>query len=156
MIRINGFERSKSMEYLTPEDIAIAKSNGISYERVNKRFYQSGWTKERSITEVVKKKVLVWEKYKDISLVAQGTFYDRIKKGMTPEQAALTPPVPNGGRLFRSVKVTAEMIEIAAKNGIGKNTLIRRVRYYKWDAERAVSEPIHTQKRSMKYREEIQ
>jgi hypothetical protein len=141
------------MEYLTPDDIEIAKSNGISYPLVNKRFYQLGWTKEKAITQTVRKKVLVWESYKDVSLVSEYSFYDRIKKGMTPEQAALTPPVPNGGRLFRALKVTPEMVEIAAKNGISKSTLCHRVRYYKWDVERAVSEPIHVEKRGMKYRE---
>jgi hypothetical protein len=138
------------MEYLTPQDFETAKKNGISEERAKARFYKLGWTKQRTITQKTRKPQHDWFKYKDKSLVSMQTFYQRIKKGMSPEEAALTPPVPLGGRLDRPMKITKEHIERAAKNGIKAATLNHRVYGYRWDVERAVTEPINERYRSKK------
>lgn len=131
------------MEYLSPQDIETAKKNGISEERAKARFYKLGWTKQRTITQGIVRPKYDWDKYKDVCVVTQDTFYKRIQKGMTPEEAALTPPVPLGGRLDRPMKITKEHIERAAKNGIKLATLNHRVYVYGWEVERAVTEPIH-------------
>lgn len=138
------------MEYLTPQDIETAMKNGISEERAKARFYKMGWTKQRAITQQLKKPKYDWLKYKDKSLVAMTTFYQRIQKGMTPEEAAFTPPVQLGGRLDRPVKITKQHIQRAEKNGIKYTTLCHRVYGYRWDVERAVTEPIHEHCRTKK------
>jgi hypothetical protein len=136
------------MEYLTPKDFETAKKNGISEVRAKARFYKLGWSKQRAITQKVRKSPQqTWSKYKHQSLVSEYGFYARIKKGMSPEEAALTPPSPRGVRLGRPVKITKEHIERAAKNGIKLATLNHRVYGYHWDVERAVTEPIHESKR---------
>jgi hypothetical protein len=131
------------MEYLTPKDFETAKRNGISEERAKARFYKLGWSKQRAITQEIKKPQYDWHKYKDKSTVSEQTFYQRIKKGMSPEEAAFTPPVPLGGRLDRPIKLTKEDIKRGARNGIKVATLYQRIYNYKWDVERAVTEPIN-------------
>ena len=131
------------MDYLTPEDFATAEKNGISEERAKARFYKMGWSKQRAITQKLKKPQHDWNKYHHQSLVTAQTFYQRIKKGMTPEEAALTPPLPKGCRFGKTIKITQEHMEQAVKNGIKVSTLYARVYNYDWDVERAVTEPIH-------------
>jgi hypothetical protein len=132
------------MEYLTPEDFETAKKNGISEVRAKARFYRMAWSKQRAITQEVRKPRYDWAEYKDRSLVTEDSFYKRIRKGMTPEEAALTPPTV---RLFQPVKITKTHIERAANNGITLTTLSQRVYKYRWNVERAVTEPIHVSKR---------
>lgn len=79
------------MEYLSPDDLKIAESNGISGAAAKQRMYQYGWSKRRAITETLKERPGLWKHYKDIAVVSDVSFYLRIKKGMTPEEAATTP-----------------------------------------------------------------
>jgi hypothetical protein len=128
--------------YLTPDDIEIALRNGISEERVKARFYRSGWSVKRATTEPVRVSKNGWAKYKDVSVVSVNTFYQRIQRGMSPEDAALIPTTPRGGRVGNKFKVTQEDVAEAAKNGISENTLRYRVSKYKWSVERARTEPV--------------
>ena len=128
--------------YLTPKDIETAIRNGISEERVKARFYRLGWTTERAITEPVFKAKHMWAKYKDVSVVSQNTFYQRIQKGMSPEKAALTSKTPNGVRIGQKPKITQELVELAEKNGIKKTTFEHRMYRYKWSPEDAATVPI--------------
>jgi hypothetical protein len=135
------------MEYLSPKDFETAKKNGISEERAKVRFYRRKWSKERAITQPIKQPQHDWALYKNKSLVSMQTFYQRIKKGLSPEEAALTPPLPKGWRLNEPIMITKEHMERAARNGIKPSTLHQRVYNYQWDVERAVTEPIHEYRR---------
>jgi hypothetical protein len=124
------------MGYLTPEDIEIAEANGISERLAKQRFYQKGWSKERSITEPIREDR--WHQYKELcekNGITNDTFRNRInKRGMTPEQAATKP--------IRTPVVTPELIALAESNGIKKSTLKARISLYKWDPQDAATIPI--------------
>lgn len=84
--------------YLTEEDYAIAEKNGISRKRAYQRFYQNGWEKERSITQPIRKGTL-WKNYREKCEsigITKASFYSRIYRGMSPEEASVTPTIPNG------------------------------------------------------------
>lgn len=136
---------------LLPEDFAVASKNGISYMNAYNRFYVYGWTKHDAITKPLKKPNL-WPKYGPICKengVSETSFYHRIKHGMSPEEAATKPKLKRGEIIGKpqQVKITPEIIAIAEKNGISKNTLKYRVSMYKWSVERAMTEPVHKQYR---------
>lgn len=138
------------MEYLLPEDFETAKANGINYNTAYSRFYTYGWSKEDTITiPVVKRSEGLWVRYKERAEaigLSQGGFYSRIKKyGMTPEEAVTKPVIKDmAERSYqrKRLKTNKEMAEKAAKNGIKYCTFMRRIHGYKWDAERAATEPV--------------
>lgn len=142
-------------EYLTPEDFATAKANGISYNNAYHRYYVYGWDKQKAITVPVKKrKEGLWPKYKELAEqhgIKWYTFYDRIRDlGMTPEEAATTPMPPRTIYRRPNAKVNGEVIAIAAKNGISERTLKQRVYFYKWEVERAMTTPVDKSKGNKK------
>lgn len=141
------------MNYLTDRDYEIANQNGIDKAHAYNRVYKYGWDIERAITQPVKRKVdALWPKYRDLaeqSGISYMCFYLRIKKmDMAPEEAATTPIIPRTGRTKKNAKLTKEIVETAAKNGISRKTLSQRVYVYRWDVERATTEPLHKEKRS--------
>ena len=82
------------MLYLTDEDYAIAASNGISKKNAYQRFYDYGMSKEEAITKQIRQYVGVWIKWKDICIkhgVTNPLFNYRLRKGMTPKEAATKP-----------------------------------------------------------------
>lgn len=141
------------IEPLTKDDIAIARSNGISYDNAYNRYYNLFWDKERAITEPVKPKNGLWTKYRELAEangVKAACFLNRVKMyGMTPEQAATTPTMTKA-EIARMVskkrqykaKITKEIRERAEANGISYARLGQRVYRLKWDIERACTEPI--------------
>jgi hypothetical protein len=140
------------MNYLTDRDYLIANQNGIDNANAFNRVYACGWDVERAITEPIRRKEdSLWMKYKEKANqigITQMCFYQRTYKGMTPEQAATTPKLPHGERWKKeNVKLTKEIVDTATRNGIGYKTLKMRVYTYKWDVERAITEPLHKEKR---------
>jgi hypothetical protein len=82
------------MNYLSEEDFAAAIQNGVSRNRAHMRYYVAGWSKERAITEPIKKHQGLWKNYKtrcaEIGLSRAG-FFKRLNRGLTPEQAVSFP-----------------------------------------------------------------
>ena len=78
--------------YLTPADYATAETNGISYARAFQRHYVQGWPKERAITTPPRRTYPkeVFE-LADKNGIQRKTLYQRVRRGMTPEQAATMP-----------------------------------------------------------------
>jgi hypothetical protein len=136
--------------FLTYEDIELAKTNGIAYQTAYERVNKLKWPVEKAITTPIKRKEdHLWPKYRELAEkhnVASQCFYQRIKKGMTPEEAATAPKVPHTNRA-KSGKISKEYYEIAAQNGIKRSTLHARVYGYRWPVEKAVSEPVDIKKR---------
>jgi hypothetical protein len=91
--------------YLTPEDYEIAIKNGISKRTAYKRFYELFWTKERAITEPVRKsKVSLDPHWYAIALsngISDSCFRYRMKKKWPLELAATTQPGTYVGRYAR-------------------------------------------------------
>jgi len=124
------------MNYLTPEDYAIAKSNGISRKRAHERFYHNDWSAERAITEPTghyhsnNYKELLKQAHENGVMITLGGLYQRIYKGMSEEEAVTKP-------LVRKSKY----IEIAESNGISRQAYYSRV-HRGWDKELASTWPI--------------
>jgi hypothetical protein len=68
---------------------------------------------------------------------------------MDPKEAAVTPVVRGG--LRTKVRLTPEILEKAAANGVSKATLKHRLYSYKWEFERAINTPIDKSKRRKDY-----
>lgn len=137
-------------EYITPQDLEIAKTNGIPENLAKDRFRRPGWSKKRAITEEVHGKK--WSQYKELAEkhgVTKRAFYQRLPK-MTPEEAATTPmsdPKDNltpGGRKrdFTRFKnpLTEHDYQRAAKRGISRKLLDSRYYYDGWTKERAITQ----------------
>jgi len=123
-------------QYLTPEDYAIAKSNGISRKLAHERFYYSDWAAERAITETPgqyhsgKYKELLKQAHANGVMITLGGLYQRIYKGM-PEQEAVT----------KTLVRKSKYIEIAESNGISRQAYYSRV-HRGWDKDLASTWPI--------------
>lgn len=81
---------------LTTEDYQIAKSNGISANNASNRFYDLFWSKERAITEPVKKRVWKDERapYRKRAVengISKNTFNQRVHLGWDYERACTEP-----------------------------------------------------------------
>jgi len=83
----------KRRQILKKEHYAIAKANGISVQTAYNRREYLKWPIEKCITEPLPEKVK-WNDWKEIATkagIGYGAFRKRIKKGMTPMQAATMP-----------------------------------------------------------------
>lgn len=129
--------------YITPEDYEIAEKNGIKRATVYQRVNDSGWDIDRAITQPpASHKTGNWTKWKDRSVVCYNTFAGRIRAGMTPEQAALTPIIPHAKRRKAPSVFSDEQIEIARKNGISKSIASQRYHACGWSIEDAITIPV--------------
>jgi hypothetical protein len=132
------------LEYLTDEDYETAERNGIARKAAYHRFYILCWDRLKAITTPVKHHHNLWDDYKDRSKVAKTTFYERVRKGMTPEEAASLSPLPLGNPLRAKGKGKISLVDfkVAEENGISENTLKARVYQYRWPVELAVAVPV--------------
>jgi hypothetical protein len=76
---------------LSENDYKIAEANGIPRNIVYMRFYRHAWDKEKAITQPVRQRLYLWEKWKDKAVVSETTFRNRVHKGWPEEKAATTP-----------------------------------------------------------------
>ena len=93
------------MEYLTDEDYEIAAKNGICKKTAYSRFYQNGWTKEKTITTPVPKRRTYPKEWVDLAKkngISKNLFIMRIRKGLTYEEAATLEIVKEGSFSERS------------------------------------------------------
>lgn len=133
-------------DILLEEDYVTAERNGIPRKTVYHRVQAGHWPKQRAITEPVKQKAkngTGWRSYKDTALVCESVFYERIREGMTPDQAAHTPPKAYQDRkrpAYTGV-FTPEVLATAAANGIKESTAKARVYVYKWTVQDAITIP---------------
>lgn len=134
-------------KYLTPEDFAIAESNGIPKVNVTARI-RGGWSKKRAITVPYKPRPKTHLKYTEQlkeNGIGSNLFYARLGQGWSEEEAASTPKLTQQERLLRANKgrvIPKEIKELAEKNGIGIYTLRQRIGQYGWDPKKAATEPI--------------
>lgn len=144
------------MEYLTAEDYEIAERNGICRDYAYQRYYMLGWDREKAINTPVIQYKNLWRNYKDISKVSRSVFYKRIREGISPEEAATTPPHPHpGGWNKFTGKFSEKDLEIAAANGISESTAKARVYIYKWPVELAITVPVGKKRLMMRRAKDI-
>lgn len=125
--------------YLTPEHFEIAEKNGISRDRLQQRVYQQNWSIERAIAQPMIKPKNIWKDWQELAEahgVCMNTFYYRVRAGREPREAATAP----SSKLSR---IPSWVWEKAERNGISKKVLSSRVHGYKWDLERACTEPLN-------------
>jgi hypothetical protein len=137
---------------ISPEQYKIAKANGIDRNTLHTRVYVNDWELGRAITQPVKRQQDLWKQWGPVSKVAYSTFYMRMKKGMTPEEAATLPP---GKPKKPPGRITPEDIKRAEANGICKATLHSRVFIYNWPIEKAITRPLKPNGRRGKWNEAI-
>lgn len=136
--------------YITDEHLGIAKKNGIKEATVWSRVRLYGWSIQRAITEVPKKrKTTGWNKWKQVALsngICYETFVTRVHRGMTAEESATTSPLDETESLNRArktnIKFPDEYYERAKKNGISRENLYQRVTKCGWSLEDACTIPI--------------
>lgn len=129
-------------EWLSREDYAIAKSNGISTQTAYSRFNFYGYTREDAITEPVQKADYSWRDYEKIAKkhgVSRYMFSKAVKQGMSYEDAAT-------GKLKKQKGARARILsdkefKIATKNGISRKLANYRIQKLHWDRKRAITEP---------------
>lgn len=121
--------------YLSPEDFARAKENGISERLLKQRFYSNGWTKERAIND--KKNKRRRTKYPEELVetakengISESLLRYRVHtlKWSKYEASTIKP------------KKKETFLSIARKNGINPNTYYRRV-YDGWTKKKASTTP---------------
>jgi hypothetical protein len=144
--------------WLTDEERAIARGNGIGYHTLYGRVYELGWDIDKAITALpgtvyhgYERKYEKWVKKANRNGINTRTFYSRVTiLGWECEEAA--------------TKTTKEMdpdkkyrVEIAKQNGINYQTFMSRVNVRGWELERAATTPpIKVGRRcSVKVKEEI-
>jgi hypothetical protein len=139
------------MYYLTKEDYAKAKANGITHEMAYNRYYRLGYDVERAITEEpgsykrITTNMQLWEDWKEVAEnngISKQNFYNRLnsksKKKWTAEEAAT---IPVGVR--KNTRISPEIYELARKNGIKKSTLRTRVFNQNWTPYRAATDTVN-------------
>jgi hypothetical protein len=90
---------SKSVaRWITKEEKEIAKRNGISKSTLHSRVTYKGWDVERAITEPPKKTALIdgYREQCEKNGISSALFINRIRSGMSKEEAAKTPPQSRG------------------------------------------------------------
>lgn len=138
------------MHYLTEQDYLDGLNVGIKRNTLFHRVYRMGWTVEKALTTPVAKyndpEMDKWKAIAKKNGIKVETFYSRVGKGWTYEDAATTQPLSRGQVLHRcnSSKprvFTDEEIAIAKANGLKYTTILSRNRRG-WPNERAISEPV--------------
>lgn len=125
-------------ERLTEEHFKIAEENGIHRKLVMNRWYR-GCDIEYCITVPKRTGTGVWPEWKETALangISEETFYSRVRRGLTPKEAATQP------LNFNKSKIPKWVFEKAKENGIPVVNLSGRIHNYHWDLERACTEPI--------------
>ncbi len=144
------------MIYLTEDDYMQAEQNGISRRVAYQRFYHYDWSKERSITEPLRKMDQERLKWRAIAVengVAKKLFDARLRAGWSYEEASRPPlsrlesiqrALGSEANKARSVLTRAQR-QIAKANGIAYSTVTSRLSK-KWSIERAITQPVDATK----------
>lgn len=137
-------------DFLTDEHYQKAKENGISKRVAYQRFYQYGWDIKKAISEPVRKYPNLYPKWKkqceEIG-ISQRAFYNRIQRGMTPEEAATTPKQSVAfweySEFNKHRKMDKRVEEVAKQHGISRKTCSARLARG-WTIEQATTLPLGT------------
>lgn len=141
--------------YIEPHHYETAEKNGISKKYVDNRFYEKGWTLERAITQPLRERSTHgWDKWKDVAKVSKKAYMQRVRLGWEHEKAALTPTLSRKEVATLSATkhslFTPEQVELMKENNIPRMTAYMRVKKLGWTKEKAVTEPIVSNKEALK------
>ena len=120
------------MKYITDENYATAKKNGISRHTAYARVYVLNWTVEKAITKKIEarkcKKDFLTDKVKrelKKNGIPEELFVNRLYRGLSVADACKKEYNYNENRAKRYPK---EIVDIARSNGIAYDRLTWRVR----------------------------
>lgn len=113
-------------ETIRPEWIAEAKENGVSYTLLKSRLLDHDWHIEDAISKSPdsKEKYGGWVREALANGISRATFYDRIYRGYSPEEAATVKRFP---RKIDHEETLYDHLEVALKNGINRGTFWNRI-----------------------------
>ena len=134
----------------TAEQRRQASENGISYETLLRRLAE-GWPIKQAISIPVNAhRTLTDEEIKQAAEngISYTTLHARVSKyGWDVERAINTPVIPREERAkIQQSKIPQHLKERAFKNKIPHSVLYHRLFVHKWDAERAVTQPVRKRK----------
>ena len=144
--------------YITPEEYAIAETNGIDKQTLENRIRKCCWSKKRAMSEPIKRRgrYTQWYKIAESNGISRGTFIARVNEiGWSCKRAATEP--------IKSVEEKAiimansrkrypdKVYETLKLNGICRSTFIARI-HRGWTVERAMVEKVDIKKRGIKRR----
>ncbi len=88
----NDIETPQEELEFTDLELETIKKNGLTRDRVRTRILKEGWDREKAIhTPITRMTPEQAEIYKSLAKengIPMSTFYQRVQKGMTPQQAA--------------------------------------------------------------------
>lgn len=148
------------IQYITPQQFDIAKSNGISRQVLEYRVYDALWDVERAITESPRAIMSRgdWVKIAKRNGICQGTFYNRVtKSGWSNERAATEPVHKRGSNVSKAhearrsnSKIPQYIKDLAKSNGVDRGVLSGRIYKLKWDLIKAATTPVRSKTESLK------
>lgn len=133
--------------YITPEEYEIAEKNGIDYRSMYNRVYSLGWKKKRAMTEPIKRhrshqSHKGWVDKAIENGIPAMTYYSRIAKGMTKEDAS-SLPTQNRSEWAKEMRRRIKrkypdwVYDNLEKYNIPQSTFSYRVNHLKWSLEKA-------------------
>ncbi|MCU5510297.1 hypothetical protein OCB07_15840 [Bacillus cereus] len=132
---------------LTQEHIDLARSNGIDYNTLWKRYNYYDYSLEAATTmPKYEREESEHKSYIDdahVNGICRSTYLTRVRGGMSKEEASTKPVVKRGrpkGTHHTCRPYTEEQLQQAISNGISRQALNGRLKR-KWDLERAITEP---------------
>jgi len=135
-------------EELTQEHIDLARSNGIEYQTLWKRYNYYDWTIEEATTKPMhERRESEHASYIDVAKergITRSTYLTRVDRGMSKEEASTKPVGKRGrpkGASGTNKPYTDEQLQQAISNGISRMTLNQRLKRG-WDLERSITEPL--------------
>lgn len=138
--------------YITPEEYETAEKNGISSWTLEVRVRDLLWDKGRAITELPQYKDYSNSKMADIAEsngIKRGTFFARVRRGMSPEKAATKKMVDrkkwsNDMRKRRRYKYPKHYYKTAKKHGVPTRVMDYRLQSGNFTLEQALTMPVMT------------
>ena len=144
--------------YITPEEYEIAEANGIDKLTLNNRVRRCNWSKERAMSEPIKRRgrYTKWYEIAESNGISRGTFIYRVNVcGWSCERAAtevLKTIEEKAIIMANSRKRYPDKVYAALEeNGICRSTFKGRI-HRGWTVERAMTEKVNIRHRSRKGR----
>ncbi|MGM1047623.1 MAG: hypothetical protein ACQEXX_15935 [Bacillota bacterium] len=143
--------------YITPEEYQEAAKNGIRPAMLDRRVREQGWSKERAMSTPPRKLTdrSRWRKVAEVNGINYDTFMTRVRRGWTEEKAANHPLQTLDEVREQALQATEHMriypevyLRLAEQNGIPYHTFHHRVKYCRWDIDRAATEPVWNKQQS--------